>query len=327
MGFLVMIKRVFVKSVSRNDEVEARFLDDKEWKIVVKCGDLDESSESSGESRESLGESRGDSSDSSADSGESGTDSQITITFFALENDIDCLARGYLATFLGFDFANLKRENNHIFVDSHLNKDEILTRLSQKDIIQSCEQISLNDKKIMRDSVIMPFNGSRARITSEILEANCDFFAPTRHCESLRSKAKQSINQADFPYKARILFGKSNESNAESFDINPKNAIYKAIGRAFDCATNSKRIATESSLRESQHDRSNPSLLDCVIFLNFRTDIECLKILLLQKCTFIVCAGIPTFSVVRFAQKFGITLMAFTNNDFQILTHALRFQA
>lgn len=314
-----MIKRVFVKSVSRNDEAEARFLDDKEWKIVVKC-------ESRAESCESLGESRGDSSDSGADSGESSTDSQITITFFALENDIDCLARGYLATFLGFDFANLKRENNHIFVDSHLNKDEILTRLSQKDIIQSCEQISLNDKKIMRDSVIMPFNGSRARITSEILEANKDFFAPTRHCEEVLA-TKQSINQADFPYKARILFGESNESTAESFDTNHKNAIYKAIGKAFDCTTNSQQIATESSLRESQRDRSNPNLLDCTIFLNFRTDIECLKILLLQKCTFIVCAGIPTFSVVRFAQKFGITLIAFTNNDFLILTHALRFQA
>ena len=315
-----MIKRVFVKSVSRNDEAEARFLDDKEWKIVVKC-------ESRAESCESLGESRGDSGDSGADSGESSTDSQITITFFALENDIDCLARGYLATFLGFDFANLKRENNHIFVDSHLNKDEILTRLSQKDIIQSCEQISLNDKKIMRDSVIMPFNGSRAKITREILEANKDFFAPTRHCEEALA-TKQSINQADFPYKARIILSpESPESTAESFDTNPKNAIYKAIGKAFDCATKSKRIATESSLRESQRDRSNPSLLDCTIFLNFRTDIECLKILLLQKCTFIVCAGIPSFSVVRFAQKFGITLIAFTNNDFQILTHALRFQA
>ena len=334
MGFLVMIKRVFVKSAMRGGEAEAQFLDDKEWKIVVKCGDLGDSSESSGESRESLGESSessADSSNSSVDSGESSADSsnlgavlgessadsQITITFFALENDIDCLARGYLATFLGFDFANLRRENNHIFVDSPLRKNEILTRLSQKDIIQSCEQISLNDKKIMRDSVIMPFNGSRATITSEILEANKDFFQNGELGES-----------SEFPYKARIILSpKSPESTAESFDTNPKNAIYKAIGRAFDCATNSERIATESSLRESQRDRSNPSLLDCVIFLNFRTDIECLKILLLQKCTFIVCAGIPTFSVVRFAQKFGITLMAFTNNDFLILTHALRFQA
>ncbi len=336
MGFLVIIKRVFVKSAMCEDEAEARFLDDKEWKIVVKCESGGESSKSNGESSESRGDSRGDSGDSGESMGESSTESQITITFFALENDIDCLAHGYLATFLGFDFSgDFRRENNHIFVDSPLSKDEILTRLSQKDIIQSCEQISLNDKKIMRDSVIMPFNGSRAKITREILEANRDFFqngelgesseffAPTRHCKSLRSKAKQSTNQTDFPYKVRILFGKSYETNAESFDTNPKNAIYKAIGKAFDCAT-------ESSLRGSDSDRSNPNnpnLLDCVIFLNFRTDIECLKILLLQKCTFIVCAGIPSFSVVRFAQKFGITLMAFTNNDFLILTHALRFES
>ena len=325
-----MIKRVFVKSVSRNDEAEAQFLDDKEWKIVVKC---ESNGDSSADSGESSGESSADLGESNMDSSESSTDSQITITFFALENDIDCLVCGYLATFLGFDFANLKHENNHIFVDSHLSKDEILTRLSQKDIIQSCEQISLNDKKIMRDSVIMPFNGSRAKITSEILEANRDFFQNGESGES-----------SEFPYKARIILNpESPESNAESFDTNPKNAIYKAIGKAFDCATNSERIATKSSLRESQRDRSNPNLLDCVIFLNFRTDIECLKILLLQKCTFIVCAGIPTFSVVRFAQKFGITLIAFVaskngdlsqnadlqkdSHDFQILTHALRFQA
>lgn len=310
-----MIKHIFVKSALQNNEVEARFLNDKEWKIVLKCGDL--------------GESSGDSSDS-------GADSQITITFFALENDIDCLVSGYLQTFLGFDFANFKRENNHIFVDSPLCKDEIFSRISQKDIIQSCEQISLSDKKIMRDSVIMPFNGSRATITREILKANKDFFqngeSPlTRHCESLRSKAKQSKNPIDFPYKARIILNlESLESYTESFDTNPKNAIYKAIGKAFDCATNSEKIATESSLRGSDSDRSNPnntSLLDAIIFLNFRPDLESLKILLLQKCTFIVCAGIPTFSVVRFAQKFGITLIAFTNNDFLILTHALRFKS
>ena len=322
MGFLVMIKRIFVKSALRENEVEARFFNDREWKIVLKCGDFGESNVDLGESREDFGESSGDL------NGDSSTDSQITITFFALQNDIDCLVGGYLRTFLGFDFSkHFKCENNHIFVDSPLSKDEILSRLRQKDIIQSCEQISLNDKKIMRDSVIMPFNGSRAIITREILEANRDFFSNlgessdlpiARHCESLRSKANQSINKANFPHKARIILNlkspKSNESNAESFDTNPKNAIYKAIGKVFTCATNSARIATQS-------------LLDAIIFLNFHPDIESLKILILQKCTFIVCEGIPAFSVVRFAQKFGITLIAFANNDFLILTHALRFKA
>ncbi len=359
-----MIKRVFVKSSMCGGETEAQFFNDKEWKIVLKCessgesmGDFVESRESLGESNADSNESRIDSSDSGESSAEFSADSQITITFFALENDIDDLARGYLATFLEFNFTNLRRENNSIFVDSHLSKDEILLRLSQKDIIQSCEQISLSDKKMTHDSLIMPFNGSRAKITREILEANRGFFTPTRHCESLRSKAKQSTNQINFPHKARILLGESHESNAESFDTNPKNAIYKAIGKAFDYRANGKQITTKSSLqgsqknadfstsslRELQRDRSNPSLLDAIIFLNFRTDIECLKILLLQKCTFIVCDGIPSFSVVRFAQKFGITLMAFIpskngdlsqnsdsqkdSHDFLILTHALRFES
>ena len=337
MGFLVMIKRIFVKSALRENEVEARFFNDKEWKIVLKCGDFGESNVDLGESRENFGESSGE---SNGDSSDSSTDSQITITFFALQNDINCLVSGYLRTFLGFDFSkHFKCENNHIFVDSPLSKDEILSRLRQKDIIQSCEQISLNDKKIMRDSVIMPFNGSRAIITREILEANRDFFSDlgessdlpiARHCESLRSKANQSINKANFPHKARIILNlkspKSNESNAESFDTNPKNAIYKAIGKAFTYATNSARIAAESPLQESAR-IATQSLLDAIIFLNFHPDIESLKILILQKCTFIVCDGIPTFSVVRFAQKFGITLIAFANNDFLILTHALRFKA
>ena len=344
MGFLVMIKRIFVTSALRENEVEARFFNDKEWKIVLKCGDFGESNVDFGESREDFGESSGE---SNGDSSDSSTDSQITITFFALQNDIDCLVSGYLRTFLGFDFSkHFKCENNHIFVDSPLSKDEILSRLRQKDIIQSCEQISLNDKKIMRDSVIMPFNGSRAIITREILEANRDFFSDlgessdlpiARHCESLRSKANQSINKANFPHKARIILNlksrESNKSNAESFDTNPKNAIYKAIGKAFTCATNSAQIATKSPLKESAQINANSarittqSLLDGIIFLNFHPDIESLKILILQKCTFIVCYGIPAFSVVRFAQKFGITLIAFANNDFLILTHALRFKA
>lgn len=300
MGFLVMISDIFtkkirVKSILQNDEIETHFLNDMEWKIIINCGDWNESNENL--------------SDLSANFDKLKTDSQIIITFFALENDIDYLVKGYLETFLGFDSfvsANIKHKKNHIFVNSPLQKDDILKHLAQKDIIQSCEQISLNEKKVMRDSVIMPFNGSRATIKRETLETNRDFF-----------KNLDSRKSSDFPYKARIIFGESLETNvscAESFDTNPKNTIYKTIGKIFDFNRKHKQITTQS-------------LLDSIIFLNFRIEIECLKILLLQKCTFIVCNEIPVFSVVKFAQKFGITLIVFTDNNFLILTHQIRFQA
>lgn len=292
-----MNKCVFVKSVGLDSaqcgKVEVAFFDDKEWKIIVNC-----EKNSSG----SLSEEK------TTKQSTSNADSQITITFFALENDIDCLVCGYFGTFLGLDsYANLKRENNAIFIDTPLSKDEILSRLAQKDIIQSCEQITMSDKKINSDSIIMPFNGSRAKISREILEANYDFFA-TSNIESGK-------------FLVRIVRGESSANAFESFDTNPKNAIYKAIGKALDL-----------SLRDlAKANRGNASnLLDATIFLNFRLEIECLKILILQKCTFIVCTEKPAFSTIRFAQKFGITLIAFTKNhanseEFLVLTHQMRF--
>ena len=359
----IFVKNVALDSATKNDEVKTEFFDDKEWKIIVNCGKNTNPPSLAKDSRKdspSLAEgARG-----WVDSNESNAKSQITITFFALDYDIDSLVRGYLATFLDScaNLTNLKRENNKIFVDSHLSKDEILSRLAQKDIIQSCEQIELNDKKINRDSVIVPFNGSRAKISREILEANRGFFAESENSPSLAEGARGWVNSNDFPYKARIVRSESikslesNEScafNAESFDTNPKNAIYKTIGKALDLSSptesslrdlqcESNQSARNPSLRgESQIRRSNPNdLLDSIIFINFCLDIETLKILILQKCTFIVCAEKPAFSVVRFAQKFGITLIAFIKadshnadlvqradlqNSFLILTHQMRF--
>lgn len=294
-----MNKCVFVKSVGLDSaqcgKAEVAFFDDKEWKIIVNC-------EKNSSLQGSLSKAK------TTKQSTTNADSQITITFFALENDIDCLVCGYLGTFLGLDFyANLKRENNAIFIDTTLSKDEILSRLAQKDIIQSCEQITMSDKKINSDSIIMPFNSSRTKISREILEANYDFFA-TSNIESGK-------------FLARIVCGESSANAIESFDTNPKNAIYKAIGKALDL-----------SLQDlAKANRGNPSnLLDATIFLNFRLEIECLKILILQKCTFIVCAEKPAFSTIRFAQKFGITLIAFTKNhanseEFLVLTHQMRF--
>lgn len=238
---------------------------------------------------------------------------EITITFFTLENDLKALVQGFLSV---FDLkADLVRENNIFYANLPLSKGAILARLAQKDFIQSCEQISLNDKKIMRDSIIMPFNGSRAKITNKFLEANRAFFAESIDCHFKRSKktidchseqSEESQKIIDSAFYARIITNPA-ESSANfaihSFDTNPKNAIYKALGKAFQKSDN---------------------LLNSAIFLNFCIDIECLKILLLQKFTFIICKNLPPFSVVKFAQKFGVTLVCFYKNDFFTITHQMR---
>lgn len=226
--------------------------------------------------------------------------SEITITFFALENDLEALVQGFLSV---FDLkADLVRENNIFYANLPLSKEAILARLAQKDFIQSCEQISLNDKKIMRDSIIMPFNGSRAKITNKFLEANRAFFSQS----CVDSSFLDSAECVDSAFCARIVTNPA-ESSANfaihSFDTNPKNAIYKALGKALQKSDN---------------------LLDSAIFLNFCIDIECLKILLLQKFTFIICKNLPPFSVVKFAQKFGATLVCFYRDDFFTITHQMR---
>lgn len=269
---IISTKRANAQS-SLDSAVDSAFFNDIEVKIILRCAES----------------------------------SEITITFFALENDLEALVRGYLSA---FDLkADLVRENNIFYANLPLSKEAILSRLAQKDFIQTCEQISLNDKKILRDSIILPFNGSRAKITNKFLEANRAFFAESTYCHSeICEESQKIIDSADLDsaFCARIITQDAESSFMQSYDTNPKNAIYKAFGKAL---------------------QNRNSLLDSAIFLNFCIDIECLKILLLQKCTFIITRGKPTFSAVKFAQKFGATLIAFTNNDFLILTHNLRFKS
>ena len=89
-----MNKCVFVKSVGVDSaqcgKVEVAFFDDKEWKIIVNC-------EKTSSLQGSLSKAQ------TTKQSTSNADSQITITFFALENDIDSLVCGYLGTFR-YDF-------------------------------------------------------------------------------------------------------------------------------------------------------------------------------------------------------------------------------
>ncbi|MGX3011402.1 hypothetical protein ACWIUD_07570 [Helicobacter sp. 23-1044] len=319
----MLLKKIKVKSLKNAESaVDSAFLNDIEISVIVKCANLEE----------------------------------IKITFFALDYDLEHLVAGYFGAFgLSVDF---RRVDNVFYIDSPLSKDEILSHLSQKDFIQSCEQIEINDKKIERDRVVMPFNGSRAKISSEFLEKNRGFFVDSsvnfknaestkvlavdsrknppslaegvrgwvdsakldsaffvrifaeskNFCHIERSEISQKNNRdSSLRYTSlRMTQNSTNSAFFQSFDTNPKNAIYKAIGKALDLS------------------EGKGNLLDATIFLNFRIDIETLKILILQKCTFIICAEKPAFSTIRFAQKFGVTLICFHQGDFLALTHQMR---
>ncbi|RDU62463.1 formate dehydrogenase accessory sulfurtransferase FdhD [Helicobacter sp. MIT 14-3879] len=212
----------------------------------------------------------------------------VKITFLTIPNEIKELVYGYLNN---FDIDKIKIINikeNDIFIKIDISKDEFLDRLDSKEIINTCEQIILNDKKTSNHQIIMPFNSSRSTLHNSILKKYTNFFKDT------------SV------YKTRISFYINyNEINdIESFDTNIKNSIYKAIGKA--------KLHTKNDL------------FDCIALLNFRLDIEVLKIIILQKITFIVFTQKPSFSVLKYAQKFGITLIEYENNNFYILTHQTR---
>lgn len=303
----MLVKNILIKSSDSTNSVESSFFNDIELVIII---------------------------ESTADS----KDKPLKVVFFTLQNDIKELVRGYFGIFFAFNFKSI--DERRITIQTTLTSDEILAKLSQKDFIKSCEQIILNDAKFNDTAIILPFNDSRAKISSAFLRENSDFF-----CDDLRGESGDSSdflqgsksddflrgNSSDFINEFRgdsisdsaifrecgVLYRvKIPSHKVESFDTNPQNAIYKAIGKAWNHSeTNNNADSSETHF----------NLLDSAILLNFRLGMESLKILLLYKCTFVICSKKPSFSVIKNAQKFGMTLIAFDNDRFLILTHIARF--
>lgn len=289
----MLVKNILIKSSDSANSVESSFFNDIELIIII---------------------------ESTADS----KDEPLKVVFFTLKNDIKELVRGYFGIFFDFKFKGI--DERQITIQTTLTSDEILAKLSQKDIIKSCEQIILNDAKISDTAITMPFNDSRAKISSAFLRENSDFFCDDfrgKSCDSsdffrgdsanetMSDSAKDSaiFRECGVLYRVKIPSHK-----VESFDTNPQNAIYKAIGKAWNRSEKSKDLS-----------KMHFNLLDSTILLNFRLEMESLKILLLYKCTFVICSKKPSFSVIKNAQKFGMTLIAFDNDRFLILTHTARF--
>ncbi|RAX54851.1 hypothetical protein CCY99_01480 [Helicobacter sp. 16-1353] len=222
----------------------------------------------------------------------------LEIMFICLDNDLEPLVRGYLSNIKKDFIQNIVVEKNSIFVQVSLKKDEFLNLLKDREVIQTCESITLTDNlmdnKRNKDKVIIPFNNSRRNIhINDLLESCRDFY---------------NFDCSDsYLCRSKIVFlGNNGEflNIVESYDINPKNAVYKAIG-----------------LAKTKRDE----LLDSIIFINFRLDVEILKKIILSKITFIVFIEKPSFAVLRFAQKFGLTLSQYIpTEEMRILTHSTR---
>lgn len=218
----------------------------------------------------------------------------LEIVFICLDNDLECLVYGYLSDISKNCIKDIKIEKNNIFVQISLQKDEFLNLLNDREIIQTCESINLTDNRILKYRLVVPFNGSKISIQINYLLESCnDFYFKDSNL-----------------YRARILFLGNNKNNEniinplESYDTNPKNALYKTIGMA--------KIKRDD-------------LLDSIIFINFRLDIEILKKIILSKITFVIFAEKPSFTILKFAQKFGLTLGEYINKEeIKILTHSAR---
>lgn len=212
----------------------------------------------------------------------------IEIYFLCMDNDLESLVYGYMSEIPPKRFRRIQKNNNRITIHIDLSKDEILEALRDKNIIQTCESIQITEKKANRDNVIIPFNGSRTKI----------------HINTLREWSVDFYNQIiDSPLSWARILDLHTKSFYQSFDTNPKNALYKTIGLMI---------------------QNQGNLLYSMIFLNDKLGIELLKKIILSQITFLVVPYMPSFSTIKIAQKFGLTLIWYDKGAIKILTHSSR---
>lgn len=209
----------------------------------------------------------------------------VEIIFVCLPNDLNCLVYGYLNDFDRSDIEIVSIKGSNIFVNIKLPRDEIINILNQKDLVGTCESIEITNTKIESNKISIPFNDTRYKIKSEVLFGICnDFYA----------------NFDKKLYRSRIISLESLQY-VDCKDTNKKTNIYKILG---------------------MHD--NDSLLECVILLDFKLTLEILQKLIKARITFIISRQIYHFSVLRMAQKFGLTIGYFIDGRVKILSHSSR---
>lgn len=229
------------------------------------------------------------------------------IGFIALDFNLESLALGYFKSF-NIDITKINVSDNVIFAKTALSKQEAIFRLEQKNIIQSCESIMLNDNKTSSTNIIIPFNASRFSISASKLQEISSFFSQKSEILSSRILLKQDLENLQ-----------NNHNILEMQECSAKAMIYKLIGKAIQVKI--KEQGDENQIGQIEND-----LLDSMILLDCNLEIDILKIIILNRITFIVSNKKPSFMILKYAQKFGITLIYYNGIDFRILTHNLRIK-
>lgn len=212
----------------------------------------------------------------------------LDLIFVCFPDNLKFLVYGYLSDIKRSDIEFISIEDKNIFVKTKLSKDEVINIINQKDLIGTCESIEIIDSKIETNKFIIPFNDSRYRLDNGVLLNICnDFYNFLKDNKSMM-------------YNSRIL---SLESMIymDCSDTNPKTNIYKILGMC-----NSENFST------------------FIILFDFELTLDILQKLIKAKITFIIAKNIQNFGVLRMAQKFGLTIGYFDNDDIKILSHNSR---
>lgn len=208
------------------------------------------------------------------------------IIFMCLPNHLNSLVYGYLSDMKRSDIAFISIDDKNVFVTTKLSKNEVLDILNQKSLIGTCESIEISDSKIKSNKLEIPFNDTRYKVEGSILLGLCsDFY--------------HSISDDVMLYHSRII-SLDTFDYVDCSDTNQQTNIYKILGMYSD------------------------NLLQCAIFLDFELTLEILQKLIRAKVTFVIAIKIQNFSVLRVAQKFGLTIGRFDDYSIRILSHNSR---
>ncbi len=214
-------------------------------------------------------------------------DNSIEISFVCINENIPSLIYGYLSDIRRCDIKSISIVDNNVSVKTLLPKNKIIDILNQKNLVGICESIEITDSKVESSSIRVPFNDVRYKIESNVLLRLCDDFY-------------DYISNKTMFYNSRII-SLETMFYVDCKDTNQKTNIYKIIGMY-----------------------NSDNLLKCLILLDFELTLEVLQKLIRVKSTFIIARKIPSFSIIRVAQKFGLTIGYFNDDAIKILSHNSR---
>ena len=213
----------------------------------------------------------------------------LFVSFICIRNNLESLAIGYLIH-IGLNLEQIKLINikeNDIFINCNISKEDFLNLVNKTDPIPTCQSIYLHKNNNLKN--IIPFNGTKVNLDSIQL-----------------SSILKSLDLEIGLFKAYLIH---EEKIYFANDVNAKNAIYKVFGEFF----------TKQNCQNC--------LIESTLVINFPLSIEILKQVLMYKITFIVFISPPSFTTVKYAQKYGLTIIEMKScKEFKIYTHHSRIK-